>query len=257
MDRYFARLKYRGTRYAGWQSQPNANTVQDEIESKLSILLRKHTKIMGCGRTDAGVHASDFVMHFDARGQLDENLIFKLNMMLPDDIVITKIDKVNDAAHSRFDAISRSYEYHIHRRKDPFNQGHSYYYPHLFTHDLQMLNECSNLLINYADFYTFCKTNTDVKTTLCTLTKSEWVVSESDLTFHITANRFLRGMVRLIVGCCLNVTTGKLSIDDVIAALSKTERLKRDLSVPAEGLFLTDISYPESIYIKESPPYVY
>lgn len=255
MHRYFVRLQYKGSNYSGWQFQPNAITVQECIETCLNKILGSQIRIVGCGRTDAGVHASDYYFHFDSGAKLPHQFKFKLNMMLPKDISFTEVFEVTDKAHARFDAMSRSYEYRIHKNKTPFNIGLSYYYPHLFSHDLAKLNEMASLFLAYDDFYTFCKANTDVKTTKCQLTRSEWLISDESLTFHITADRFLRGMVRLVVGCCINYALGKISIDEVQKALTKRERLRKDLSVPAEGLYLCDIIYPDAIHREETVPY--
>lgn len=257
MIRYFAQIQYLGTNYSGWQFQPNAITIQQVLEFQLNKLLRKETKIMGCGRTDSGVHASMFYFHFDHEDILENQFLFKLNLMLPVDIVAVEIRNVNDDAHARFDAISRSYKYFIHRHKNPFNQGQSYYYPFLFKNDLAKLNEVAQLLLEYKDFFPFCKSNTDVKTTICDLTESFWDISDDQLVYSISADRFLRGMVRLIVGCCINVALGKITINDVKNAIEKGQRLKKDLSVPAEGLFLTNVSYPTSIYKVGIDPYIY
>lgn len=257
MVRYFVALQYNGSQYSGWQLQPNAPTIQQEIEDKISKLLGYHVPIMGCGRTDAGVHALDFFFHMDTENALDEQFIFKMNMMLPKDVALKNAFQVKEKAHARFDAISRSYTYHIHRLKNPFNYGLSYYYPHLFTFDLSVLNDVASLFLNYDDFYPFCKTNTDVKTTKCSLTKSLWEIQEDTLTYQVSANRFLRGMVRLMVGCCINVTMGKLTLEEVDLALKSSHRLQKDLSVPAQGLYLRDIQYPETIHKAGSPPYIY
>lgn len=249
MKRYFAKIQYKGTHFSGWQSQPNAPTVQDEIESKLAILLRETTTIVGCGRTDTGVHASDYIFHFDAEIEDTETLAFKLNRMLPKSISVLKIVQVKPDAHARFDAEQRSYEYHIHRYKNPFKHELSYYYPRLFDGDIDLLKETASIFLMYRDFFTFCKSNTDVKTTLCHVIKSEWEVSSSKMIFRVSADRFLRGMVRLMVGCCVNVAEGKLTIQEVKQALERKDRLPRDLSVPAEGLYLSKIEYPTTIII--------
>ena len=247
MKRYFIGCSYRGSNYSGWQSQPNAPTIQDAIEERMEKLMGKNIPIIGCGRTDAGVHASDYVFHFDTEDALDDHFIFKMNMMLPKDIALKNLNQVPQEAHARFDAVSRSYEYYIHGRKDPFLTGLSYYYPHLFRQDLQALQEVASIYLKYKDFNTFCKSKTDVKTTLCEISQAEWMINGNKLVFHITANRFLRGMVRLMVGACINVVLGKLSIEEVKAALEEQRRLKKDLSVPAEGLYLSAIKYPQGL----------
>lgn len=247
MQRYFIQLQYNGTNYSGWQSQPNAATVQDEIEKQAAKLLGGLITVTGCGRTDAGVHASDYWMHFDSEKTLNDQFIFKMNMMLPPDISFLMIKQVDTGVHARFDAVSRSYEYKIHRVKNPFNLGLSTYLPQLFRYELEVLNDVASLFLNYTDFNTFCKTRTDVKTTMCLLEESYWEISKDQLVYHVTANRFLRGMVRLMVGACINVAMGKLKMEEVKFALDQKERLKKDLSVAAEGLFLSKITYPEGL----------
>ncbi|WP_235297214.1 tRNA pseudouridine(38-40) synthase TruA [Portibacter marinus] len=252
MKRFFVKIQYKGTEFSGWQSQPNANTIQDEIESQLEKVLRKSTAIVGCGRTDAGVHASDYVFHFDGDVEDTDTLTFKLNRMLPHSISILKMVEVKSDAHARFDAEKRSYEYHIHKYKNPFNYELSYHHPKLFQADLDLLNQTASSFLMYRDFNTFCKSNTDVKTKLCQLVRSEWEINEISMTFHVTADRFLRGMVRLMVGCCVNVALGKIELSDVKIALEAKERLEMDLSVPASGLFLSRIEYPSTVLAQKS-----
>ncbi len=257
MKRYFAKIQYLGTAYAGWQSQPNATTIQDVIEAQLAKILRYKVAITGCGRTDAGVHATAFYFHFDLQDKIDSNLRYKLNKMLPKDLSITCFLEVGEGAHARFDATSRSYYYKVNRDKNPFTLGQSFHYPQLFSQSLEKLESVSHLLLKYDDFFPFCKTNTDVKTTKCVLTECKWAITKEELTFHITSNRFLRGMVRLIVGAHFNHVFGKLSLDEITNALVKRERLSRDLSVPAHGLFLSKVEYPSSIHKEGSPSYIY
>jgi tRNA pseudouridine38-40 synthase len=249
VNRYFVQIQYKGTNYSGWQNQPNSKTIQQEIESNLSKVLRVPTSIVGCGRTDSGVHASDYFFHFDGVVDDIDHLVFKLNRMLPKAIAILSMFRVKDRAHSRFDALQRSYQYHIHKVKNPFLNGLSYHKPQVFESNLDLLNETAGTFLLYRDFFTFCKSNTDVKTTFCHVQKSEWEISEGRLVFHVTADRFLRGMVRLMVGCCVNVAAGKLDLFEVKAALEEKRRLAKDLSVPAEGLFLSKIEYPKDILI--------
>jgi tRNA pseudouridine38-40 synthase len=238
-------LSYCGTAYNGWQNQPHAGTitVQSVIENALNTFLRQKIDITGCGRTDKGVHARDYYAHFDI-DSLDEipTLIFRLNKLLPQDIAIHEIIKVAEDAHARFDAISRSYEYHLHIEKSPFDI-HSFYY----TYDIpkiEILNDVAKLMLDHVDFTTFCKFHTDVKTMNCRITESRWEQIGNRYIYRVTADRFLRGMIRLIVGACLQVSRGKLSIEEVKIALAEKRRTGHDWSVPASGLFLCDIRYP-------------
>ena len=255
MKRFFVQIQYKGTNYAGWQNQPNALTIQEVLEINLSKVLRVETKIVGCGRTDSGVHASDYVFHFDAEEFELELLKFKLNRMLPNAIAILDIVEVNPKAHARFDAQMRSYEYHINRYKNPFANGLSYYKPHVFESNIDLLSKTADIISTYEDFFTFCKSNTDVKTTLCDIQRCEWKVCDDKMVFYVSADRFLRGMIRLMVGCCINVANGKLELKEVKSALEEKRRLIKDLSAPAHGLYLSKIVYPDSIHIKERPSY--
>ena len=245
MARYFIRLSYCGTAYNGWQNQPHAGTttIQSVIENALFTFLRQKVEITGCGRTDKGVHARDYIAHFDIT-PLDEipTLIFRLNKLLPIDIVVHDIIQVTEDAHARFDATSRSYEYHLHTEKSPFDI-HSFYYTY-DTPNIEILNEVAELMLDHVDFTTFCKFHTDVKTMNCHITESRWEKIGNQYIYRIKADRFLRGMIRLIVGVCLQVSRGKLTIEEVKTAMSEKRRTGQDWSVPAEGLFLCDIKYP-------------
>ncbi|MBK8624612.1 MAG: tRNA pseudouridine(38-40) synthase TruA [Saprospiraceae bacterium] len=245
MSRYFIKLSYCGTAYNGWQSQPHkgTKTVQDAIEKALGTYLRQTIDITGCGRTDTGVHAKDYYAHFDSEtvGDID-TLIYRVNKILPNDIAIHDIIKVHDAAHARFDASSRSYQYHLHTSKSPF-ADRSYYYFY-DQPNVEILNDAASILLEYTDFTTFCKVNSDVHTMNCDIKECYWEQHGEHFAFHITADRFLRGMIRLIVGMCLQVSRGKLTIDEVRKALEEKRRIGQDWSVPAIGLVLCDIKYP-------------
>lgn len=246
--RYFVELSYKGTQYCGWQRQPNAPTVQETIEDALSTILNTPTSIMGCGRTDTGVHARKFYMHFDYVGDLPKSFQNRLNKFLPTDIAIHRIIEVDAEAHTRFDAFYRAYEYHILFDKNPFHKETAYYYPAGKKLDIEKLNEAAALLLNYEEFFTFCKSESSANTMFCEMKVAKWeVVGDKGLVFHIAANRFLRGMVRLIVGMCLNVALGKISIKEVESALKNQTRLDKSYSVPAEGLYLTEIRYPAEV----------
>jgi len=255
--RYFAELSYKGTIFNGWQRQPNAPSVQQTIEEAFSKTLRVPITIMGCGRTDTGVHASQFFIHFDLEAELIDaqkdfprSLINRLNKILPPEIAFYRIIEVKDEAHVRFDAELRAYEYHVIFDKNPFLKDSSFCFPFGKQIDFDKMQTAASLLLQYDAYFTFCKTKSDAKTMLCDLKRSEWIWKKEGkhLVFHISANRFLRGMVRLIVGMCLNVGIGKVSIEEVKYALDKQERLKRSYSVPPQGLFLSEVRYPEEIF---------
>jgi tRNA pseudouridine38-40 synthase len=243
--RYFLHISYDGTNYHGWQRQLNGHSVQEEIESALRKLLRQERVVsVGCGRTDAGVHAREFFLHFNAEKPIEnpEEIFFKLNLMLPKDIGVYRLWQVDYLAHARFDANERSYEYHIHQKRDPFSQRYSTFYP--WSLDVKKMNEAAMLLLNYKDFAAFCKSGGGQKTTLCDLRRAEWIVDGSKLVFHITADRFLRNMVRAIVGTLVDVGRGRISLDQFITIVESGKRPKAGESVPAQGLHLTKISYP-------------
>jgi tRNA pseudouridine38-40 synthase len=248
MPRYFIRLAYNGNNYNGWQVQPNAPTVQAEVEKALSVILRVETEVVGCGRTDTGVHASDYYAHLDLETAIvnPADLVYKLNKLLPHAIAIKGITEVNADAHARFDAIKRVYEYKIVRHKNPFTQGLAYYYTGDL--DIDLMNKAAALLLNVKDFKAFSKAHTDVKTTLCDVTQAEWEVRGDVLVFIITANRFLRNMVRAIVGTLLNVGRGKMSMAEFEQAIASLERSEAGDSAPAEGLYLAEIIYPSTIF---------
>lgn len=242
MQRYFIHLAYNGSNYHGWQRQPNALSVQEVLENCLSTLLRKPIEIIGAGRTDSGVHAKEMYAHFDFENQLSEDLVKKMNSYLSADIVIFDIINVNIEAHARFDASSRTYEYHIHTKKDPFLTSHSYLVKH--TLNLEAMREASIILLKYDDFECFSKVHTDVNTFICQISEIHWQAIEHRLIFTISANRFLRNMVRAIVGTLLEVGLGKLQVDDMHCIIQSKNRGQAGFSVPAHGLFLTKVKYP-------------
>jgi len=244
--RYFIELSYNGTNYCGWQVQPHDMSVQQKIEESLATVLRTETPVVGCGRTDSGVHASQYFLHFDHPTPVPDNFMSRMNKVLPSDIAFYDLKQVADDAHTRFDASRRAYQYHITFKKDPFHQQTKYFFPQWNKLNINKMQEAATLLLEYSAFYTFCKSNTEVKTMNCDLMDSRWEVHQDGkgLTYHIAANRFLRGMVRLIVGMGLNIGMGKLKIDTVRHALDQQERLTKSLSVPPNGLFLTEVEYP-------------
>lgn len=243
--RYFSELAYKGTNFNGWQRQPNAPSVQQTIEEALATILNTAIEVVGCGRTDTGVHASQYFLHFDFEGKFPKEFLRRLNKLLPPDVAFRSVYEVAADAHARFDATRRSYEYHIVLDKNPFLTDTAWHFPFFEKLDLDKTNAAAALLLEYQAFQPFCKSNTDVHTMECDLHRSEWVFDEAErrLVFHISANRFLRGMVRLIVGMCLNVGLGKVELDEVRQALDQQVLLKKSWSVPAEGLFLTKIEY--------------
>ena len=251
--RYFAELSYKGTNYNGWQRQPNAPSLQQTIEAAFSLILRTPTEIMGCGRTDTGVHASQFFIHFDVEvipkgfeRDFQKTFLNRVNKYLPPDIAIHRMIEVEENSHVRFDAYSRAYEYHLIFEKNPFLAETAFRFLRGKKLDFEKMQAAAKLLLEYDEFFTFCKTKSDAKTMLCDIQRSEWVweKEEKHLVFHISANRFLRGMVRLVVGMCLNVGMGKVSLEEVKEALDQQKRLNQSYSVPPNGLFLTQIKYP-------------
>jgi len=247
--RYFLELSYNGKNYHGWQVQPNVITVQEKINEGLSKLLKTSINIVGAGRTDAGVHACQMFAHFDFDELFDiENLKNRLNSFLPDDIVIHSIFEVNDKAHTRFHAIKRSYEYRIYIGRNPFLLDVTW---QIYRNklDINMMNKAAKLLLNHDDFKCFSK-STDVKTYICDVSEAYWKQTNNLLVFHITADRFLRNMVRAVVGTLIDVGLHKISISDFKKILESRNRSEAGFSVPARGLFLTKVEYPKSIYKK-------
>lgn len=250
--RYFIHLAYNGANYCGWQTQPGLPTVQQTLEQALTTLLRQPTPIVGCGRTDTGVHASDFYAHFNATDEVDtRQLTFKLNSFLPEDIAIYEIFAVRDNAHARFDATARTYQYHVSDRRLPFKQGlysRIYYHP-----NLELMNEGARLLMEYDDFTSFAKLHTQVKTNICHLSIAQWDEREDEWVFTIRSNRFLRNMVRSVTGTLLDVGRGKLSLDGLRQIIERKDRCAAGVSMPPQGLFLTRVEYPfEEIRIQQS-----
>ena len=241
--RYFVWLSYDGTAYHGWQIQPNGNSVQEELQRALSTLLREEISVTGAGRTDAGVHARQMVAHFDFSVAIDlEQLAYKLNRILPCDIAVDRVELVDDDMHARFSATSRTYHYYIHTKKDPFSRPYSTELH--YELDFDKMNEAGRILMTYDDFGAFCKSHSDVKTTLCRVTKAEWVqTSETSWYFEITANRFLRNMVRAVVGTLIDVGRGRLTLDDFRKVIEGKRRTAAGESMPANALFLENIRY--------------
>ena len=240
--RYFIELSYKGTNYHGWQIQPDVNSVQEEITKALETILQETIQIVGAGRTDAGVHASQMFAHVDTLKALTDEHIHKLNTVLPNDIVIKSIEEVLENKHARFDAISRSYEYRILIGRDPFLLETTWQI-HQKQIQLEKMNEAAEILFQYQDFESFSKVKTDVKTFNCTIMEAVWKLEGNQLIFYIKANRFLRNMVRAIVGTLLDVGLEKKSVDDFRNIIESKKRSEAGLSVPAKGLFLTEVTY--------------
>lgn len=246
--RYFIQLSYNGSSYHGWQIQPNAVTVQETIQDALSKLLNTNISITGAGRTDTGVHAFQMFAHFDVDETLDtENLTFKLNSFLPKDIAIQSIFQVNADAHTRFHAIKRSYDYKISLKKNVFLFDYTHYVHQKL--DVDKMNEAANILLEYTNFQCFSKSNTDVKTYNCKIEQAQWKQEGNLLIFTISADRFLRNMVRAIVGTLLNIGLSKIAVSDIHKILASKDRSEAGFSVPSKGLYLTEVLYPDNIKI--------
>ncbi|MDY0076403.1 MAG: tRNA pseudouridine(38-40) synthase TruA [Bacteroidales bacterium] len=252
MKRYFIHLAYNGSNYHGWQRQNNAHSVQAELEKCLSLKLSKPIDIMGCGRTDTGVHARNFYAHFDFETILDAEktavLVDELNRFLPKDIVIYNIWEVPNDSHARFDALERTYQYHIHDKKRVFGNTLSYF---IFAKpDIDLMNQAASILLEYNDFTSFAKLHAQTKTNLCDIKSAFWTKHEDQLIFEITADRFLRNMVRAIVGSLLEVGQGRRSLANFRQLIESQNRNAAGFSVPAHALFLDEIRYPEVIFKK-------
>ncbi len=239
--RYFIKISYKGTAYNGWQIQPNGVTVQEKIQKVLSTALRQEIELVGSGRTDTGVHASLQVAHFDTETILTNHNLRQWNGMLPKDISINDIKEVRPTAHARFDAVLRSYEYRISLKKTPFLTDLAYFY--LGKTNIDLMNLAAKQLLEHKDFECFSKVKTQKDNFLCDISVAEWIEVDNLLIFKISANRFLRGMVRAIVGTLLEVGTGKRNIDEFEEILTSKNRQKAGFSVPPEGLFLVDVKY--------------
>ncbi|MEX1003502.1 MAG: tRNA pseudouridine(38-40) synthase TruA [Crocinitomicaceae bacterium] len=244
MNRYFLKLAYKGTKFFGWQTQPNEPSIQEKIEGVLTkINSGNPIKVVGCGRTDTGVHASEYYAHVDIPTTIElQNLKYKLNSMLPLDIVVSAIIPVHSDAHARFDAEKRTYHYFIHKPKDPFIDDISWF--RSLDLDLPLMNEACKLLLKHTDFTCFSKVKTDVTNFNCNIINAAWIPTEKGYVFMITSNRFLRNMVRAIVGTMIEIGERRMSLDDFQAVLDSKDRSKAGQSVPAQGLFLAKVDYP-------------
>jgi tRNA pseudouridine38-40 synthase len=245
--RYFIEASYLGTQYAGWQRQPGDPSVQQTLEEAFSLILREEIQITGCGRTDAGVHAKQYYFHFDTEQDFTADLLKRFNKYLPVDIALLDAYVVDAEANTRFDAIRRTYQYHITFQKDPLNRETVLWYPHQENLDFGLMQDLATLLLEYDAFKTFCKEGSDATHYTCQLNTAQWDFSERGAVFTISANRFLRGMVRLIVGACLQVGRGRVSVEDVRQALDAQAPLQYAESIAAHGLHLVKVDYPEGM----------
>jgi len=267
MPRYFLEVSYKGTIYSGFQLQENANTVQAEVERAVEILQKKKIPLTGSSRTDAGVHALQNFFHFDTNSPLhspelaegwrragdeaggedgEAHFVYKMNAILPGDIVVKQLLPVPVNAHCRFDAISRAYNYYIYRQKDPFLKERAFFFPYKL--DVQKLQQAAVILKDYQDFTSFSKRNTQAKTFTCEILQSEWLLENDCLVYHVKANRFLRGMVRALTATMLKIGRGRLSIDDFRKVIEARDCTKASFAVPAQGLFLQSVEYPPGYF---------
>lgn len=246
--RYFLEIAYDGTRFHGWQVQPNALSVQEILEDSLSKVLREPISTTGSGRTDTGVHAIQQFVHFNAQQPLDpQQVVYRLNRILPDDISALNLYLVQPDAHARYDAFARTYHYHITLRKNPFKRLHAWY--HSRELDVEKMNEATAILLNYEDFTTFSKVKGDTKHYRCHMYEAVWEQAGEELRFTIRANRFLRGMVRLVVGTLVDVGRGKLTVEEFEQIVASQDRSRSSGAAPSEGLFLAKVAYPSELFI--------
>ena len=256
MPRYFIEVAYKGTKYSGFQVQDNGITIQSEVESALTIKFGQPFQLTGASRTDAGVHALQNYFHFDTEVSLFspkdneekkiQQVLYSLNSILPEDIVIKKIVEVEEKQHCRFDAVSREYKYYIYHKKSPFYKDTAYFYP--YTIDFEKLQETATIILNTKNFASFSKKNTQVNNFICSIYKSEWIQENDFLIYNVAANRFLRGMVKGLVGTMLKTASGKISLNEFIDIIKSNNGNNADFSVPAHGLFLIEVKYTDLIF---------
>jgi tRNA pseudouridine38-40 synthase len=247
MQRYFLELSYKGTAYCGFQIQDTGVTIQSQLTDALSTIFRVDFQLTGSSRTDAGVHAEQNYFHFDTEFEVTDKHVYNLNAVLPNDIAVKKVSRVGNEAHCRFDALSRSYRYHICRYKDPFLTETAWQYP--FTIDHALLDQAAAILMEYSDFTSFSKRNTQVKTFNCSIELSQWVERDGLFEYEVRSNRFLRGMIRGLVATMLRVARGSISLNDFRKIIELKDCSKADFSAPAQGLCLTKVAFPSSIFL--------
>jgi tRNA pseudouridine38-40 synthase len=245
MPRYFLEVAYKGARYSGFQIQENANSVQAEVEKAFAVYFREQIQMTGSSRTDTCVHALQNFFHFDFEGSIAGSSLYNINAILPEDIVVKRLYLVDAGSHCRFDAVSREYHYYVHQHKDPFLRDRAYYYP--YTLDIRNLEAAANIVMEHTDFTSFSKRNTQTKTFLCVIAKSIWLKNDDTYIFQVKANRFLRGMVRGLAGTMLQVGRNKISSIDFTKIIESRDCTRADFSVPAHGLFLTNVNYPDNM----------
>jgi tRNA pseudouridine38-40 synthase len=241
MARYFIEVAYLGTNYSGFQAQQNANTIQAEVEKALAVYYKQKFELTGSSRTDAGVHAHQNFFHFDTDSEVHAKSVYNLNAILPNDIVVKQIFEVSDDMHCRFSALSRQYIYCLYNTKNPFLQQTAYYYP--YTVNVGLLQQAADVLLKHQDFTSFSKRNTQTYTKLCNIVQSNWAYDGEKLTYTVTSNRFLRGMVRGLVGTMLLVGRKKISVQDFTQIITAKDCTKADFSTPAHGLFLAHVKF--------------
>jgi tRNA pseudouridine38-40 synthase len=246
MNRYFLELAYMGKGYAGFQIQENALTIQEEVEKALKIYYRESFDLTGSSRTDAGVHALQNYFHFDSALEMDPSSLYNLNAILPGSIVIKSIRKMKQEAHCRFDALSREYRYYVYASKNPFIAETAYYYPYKINVDA--LQQAAEEIKQHQDFESFSKRNTQVNNFQCSIKSSEWLLEKDCFVYRVVANRFLRGMVRGLVGTMLQVGRGKMNLEQFKGVIEARDASKADFAVPGQGLFLVSVNYPEEYF---------
>jgi len=246
MPRYFLEVSYKGENYSGFQVQENAITIQSEIEKAFKILHKDEIVLTGSSRTDAGVHALQNFFHFDYMKEIHPHFIYKTNAILPGDIVVKDIIQVRPEAHCRFDAITREYKYYIYRHKNPFLKDRAYYYPYKL--DVEKMDQAAEMIKTFQDFTSFSKKRTQVKSFVCNIYESKWIKENNGLVYYVKADRFLRGMVRALVATMLLVGRNKIPLDDFKLIIEQKDATKANFAVPAQGLFLISVNYPENYF---------
>ena len=246
MPRYFLEVSYKGENYSGFQVQENAITIQSEIEKAFKILQKDEIVLTGSSRTDAGVHALQNFFHFDYMKEIHPHFIYKTNAILPGDIVVKDLIQVRPEAHCRFDAITREYKYYIYRHKNPFLKDRAYYYPYKL--DVEKMDQAAEMIRTFQDFTSFSKKRTQVKSFVCNIYGSKWIKENNGLVYYVKADRFLRGMVRALVATMLLVGRNKIPLDDFKLIIEQKDATKANFSVPAQGLFLISVNYPENYF---------
>lgn len=246
MPRYFLEVAYKGNQYSGFQIQDNANSIQQEVEKALEIFFRQPVRLTGSSRTDGGVHAVQNYFHFDFEGVIESRRLYNINAILPPDIVLKDVRPVAPDAHCRFDALSREYRYYVYRKKNPFLTDRAYFFP--YTLHRGRLDAAAALIPEFQDFTTFSKRNSQAKTSVCTIMESRWLEEADCLVYQVRANRFLRGMVRGLVGTMLQVGRGRITVEEFAVLLRGRDNQQADFSVPGHGLFLFRVTFPDSMF---------